>query len=158
MIKLNNLFEEIFNKYYKDIYRLSYSYTLNKNDSEDISQKVFIKLYENINKFNLANEDVKRWLFKVTSNECINHKRSFWIKNIIKNDELLKNENEYNLDETLLNTLKTLDYKYRIPLYLYYYEGYKINEIATILHKTENCIKQRLKRGKEILKLEWREQ
>ena len=64
MIKLNELFDNIFNKYYKDVFRLAYSYTLNKSDSEDITQKVFTKLYENINKFKSDDDNVKKWCTK----------------------------------------------------------------------------------------------
>lgn len=153
MIKLNELFDNIFNKYYKDVFRLTYSYTLNKSDSEDITQKAFTKLYENINKFKLDDDNVKKWLFKIASNECKNFRKSYWIKNIIKNDELL-NVNCFSMDNDLLNCLMGISFKYRIPLYLYYYEGYSIKEISLILNKTENCIKQRLKRGKEVLRKE----
>ena len=89
VIKLNELFDNIFNKYYKDVFRLTYSYTLNKSDSEDITQKAFTKLYENINKFKSDDDNVKKWLFKIASNECKNLRKSYWINNIIKNDELL---------------------------------------------------------------------
>lgn len=153
MIKLNDLFDKIFNKYYKDIFRLAYSYTLNKSDSEDITQKVFIKLYGNIDKFKSDDDNVKKWLFKIASNECKNFRKSFWVKNITVNDELL-NVNSFNIDNDLLNSLMHLSFKYRIPLYLYYYEGYSIKEISLILNKTENCIKQRLKRGREVLRKE----
>ena len=153
VIKLNELFDNIFNKYYKDVFRLTYSYTLNKSDSEDITQKAFTKLYENINKFKSDDDNVKKWLFKIASNECKNFRKSYWIKNIIKNDELL-NVNCFSMDNDLLNCLMGISFKYRIPLYLYYYEGYSIKEISLILNKTENCIKQRLKRGKEVLRKE----
>lgn len=153
VIKLNDLFDKIFNKYYKDIFRLAYSYTLNKSDSEDITQKVFIKLYGNIDKFKSDDDNVKKWLFKIASNECKNFRKSFWVKNITVNDELL-NVNSFNIDNDLLNSLMHLSFKYRIPLYLYYYEGYSIKEISLILNKTENCIKQRLKRGREVLRKE----
>ena len=44
--------------------------------------------------------------------------------------------------------------KYRIPLFLYYYEGYKISEIAKILREKESTIKMRLANGKKMLKKE----
>ena len=58
------------------------------------------------------------------------------------------------MDNDLLNCLIGISFKYRIPLYLYYYEAYSIKEISIILNKTENCIKQRLKRGKDVLRKE----
>lgn len=52
----------------------------------------------------------------------------------------------------LLPILLTLPQKYKNILYLHYYEGYKINEIAHILHINENTVKSRLKRGRQLLK------
>lgn len=46
----------------------------------------------------------------------------------------------------------TLPTRYKNILYLYYYEGYKINEIASMLHIKENTVKSRLKRGRNKLK------
>lgn len=148
-------FEEIYHKYYDDIYRYVYSYTLNKCDTEDIVQKTFLKLYNNI--FKLENEEhTKRWLLTVASNECTNFFKSFWKRNVTHYNKLdftsesIDNNESYELYE-LLNGL---DYKYRLPLFLFYFEGYSIKDISLILRKSENCIKQRLKRGKEFLKIE----
>ena len=42
---MDDIFIKIYDKYYLDVYRLSYSYLLNKQDAEDITQNTFIKLY-----------------------------------------------------------------------------------------------------------------
>ena len=42
--------------------------------------------------------------------------------------------------------------KYRNVLYLYYYEGYSINEVAAILSENINTIKSQLVRGRKLLK------
>ena len=44
-------FNKYFNLFYRDVYRLAFSYTLNYADSKDIVQETFIKLYKNMNKF-----------------------------------------------------------------------------------------------------------
>ena len=72
------LFEEIYQKYYKDVYNLAFSYTLNNNDAEDIVQKVFMKLFKHIDKFNSSDINVKKWLFKVSANESKDLLKSFW--------------------------------------------------------------------------------
>ena len=45
--------------------------------------------------------------------------------------------------------------KYRIALYLFYYEGYAISDIAKLCKKKETTIKTHLKRGRELLRREW---
>ncbi len=152
---MNLSFDYLYHKYYDEIYKYIYSYTLNKYDTEDIIQKTFLKLYNNISK--LKNEEhVKRWLFTVASNECTNFFRSFWKKNITNYNEFdfTNTQMDSNENYELYELLNKLDYKYRLPLFLFYFEGYSIKDISTILRKFENCIKQRLKRGREFLKIE----
>ena len=43
---MNDKFIKIFNLYKNDVYRLAYSYTKNKSDTDDIAQIVFIKIYK----------------------------------------------------------------------------------------------------------------
>lgn len=150
---MDKRFDELYHLYAKDIYRIVYSYLLNEPDSEDVIQKTFIKLYNNKQKLSLPDEDVKRWLFRVAINEAKDILRSPWKKFISKldiNHTNVSNEKE----DTLIDSLNNIASEYRIPLYLFYYEGYSIKEIAALLHKSESAIKMRLSRGKEKLKME----
>lgn len=42
--------------------------------------------------------------------------------------------------------------KYRLAIYLYYYEGYSTGEIAGILHIPKATVATHLRRGRELLK------
>ncbi len=146
-------FNKYFNLFYRDVYRLAFSYTLNYADSKDIVQETFIKLYKNMNKFKENTDvEIKRWLMVVVSNNCKDYLKSFWkrkVKNLAE-----ENQSFVNYDKEILDMLQQLDKKYRIPLFLYYYEGYKISEIAKILREKESTIKMRLANGKKMLKKE----
>lgn len=149
------LFDEIYNTFNNDIYRLAYSYTQNKYDSEDITQKVFIKYLKNINKVSINKEEIKKWLITVTINECKDLFRTSWRKKVTINEELLKNEKNnktYNIEELL----EKLPQKYKIIFHLYYYYGYSTKEIAIMTNTKEETIRKRLSRGREKLKLEGR--
>ena len=37
-------FEKIYKEFYQDVYRLIYSYLLNKEDTEDVLENTFLKL------------------------------------------------------------------------------------------------------------------
>ena len=50
-------FNELYQLYKNDIYRLAYSYLLNEQDSEDVIQKVYIKLYNNKKILTLSNNE-----------------------------------------------------------------------------------------------------
>ena len=48
--------------------------------------------------------------------------------------------------------VQSLPRDYRTVIYLYYYEGYKVNEIADLIGKKENTVKTWLARARESLK------
>ncbi len=155
---MNPEFLKTYNALKNDILRLAYSYTKNLSDAEDITQEVFIKLYKNFSSFKNA-EHLKKWCIKTTINQCKNLFFSSWKKKI----NYITNKEEYpyydnNNHDDLLDALFKLRKKYRLVIILYYYHGFKINEIAQILNIKESTIKTHLKRAraelKEILKEE----
>jgi RNA polymerase sigma-70 factor (ECF subfamily) len=143
---------ERYDFYKSTLFRIAFSYTGNKYDSEDILQEAFIKLLYHAPDF-LSDEDEKRWIIRVTINLCKNHLRSFWHKNR-SNIEDIEQYVAAEEDRTQLLEILNLPAKYKIVIHLYYYEGYHIAEIAQILKLSISAIKMRLKRGREILKIE----
>ena len=53
-----------------------------------------------------------------------------------------------------LEAVMALPEHYRLPIHLHYYEGYSVAEIAEILKLGQSAVKMRLKRGREMLKIE----
>jgi len=153
----DKLFDDIYNTYNKDVYRLAYSYVLNEQDAEDIMQKTFFKLYKSFEKISNSSDDIKRWLFRVAINDCKDLLRTLKFKAFNSlNEEIVLNKS-YSTKIDLFNILKNIPANYRIPLFLYYYEGYSINEISKIMKKSESSIKMSLSRGREKLKKEMEE-
>ena len=146
-------FIKIYNLYKDDVFRLAYSYSNNIYDSDDILQNVFIKLYKHQNIFNLPNLEIKKWLFRVTINECKNNLLTFWKKSVhyITKQEV-NSYSELIKDNEVINAVMKLDSKKRLIVYLYYYEGYKIKEISKMLNKTETNIQTILSRARIELK------
>ena len=73
-----------------------------------------------------------------------------WNKKNVKLDEQLRFETKEESD--IFSIVCELPEKYKTVIYLFYYEGYKVNEIAKILKKNEGTIKTWLYRSREILK------
>ena len=151
---MNKRFDELFLLYNKDIYRCTISYVINKHDAEDIVQKTFYKLYMNKKILNKENEVIKKWLYRVCINESKDLLKSAWKKVSTNNDLLINKSNTKKKEVDLIDALKSITPIYRSTLYLYYYEGYSIKEISTIIKKSESAVKMRLTRGKEELKKE----
>lgn len=154
---MDKRFLKIYNLYKNNLLRLAYSYTRDKQIAEDITQNVFIKFY-NSKKVFINDNHIKNWLIRVTINECKDYNSSFWEKNVyfLSGQEQIGNKNN---DLKIKNVVLGLPTKYSVIIYLYYYEGYKIKEIAKILKMNESTIKTNLSRArqklKEILKEEW---
>lgn len=146
--------DEMIQKYANMIVKIAYQYVHNQPDAEDIMQDVFIKLIECRKQFE-NEEHIKAWLIRVTINLSINYIKSSWYKK-----RLPFEENNYSFtyqQKTILEELFQIPYKYRIVLYLYYYENYTLQEIAVILNKSINTVASQLRRAREKLKIEMEE-
>ena len=150
---MDEQFLKIFNMYKNDIYRLAYSYTKNLSDSDDIVQNVFIKLYKKERILEKSDIEIKKWLIKVTINECKTIFLSSWKKKICslteKEEKIIKNNNE---EYFLLDEINELSKNERLIIFLYYYENYRIKEISTIMKKSETNIQTILYRARNKLK------
>lgn len=142
-----NITKELIDEYGDMVTKICIMNLRNSDDAKDCFQDVFIKLYHH--KDFDSKEHLKAWLIRVSITTCKDYQRRFY-KSAINIDDVVVSHHQNDLK--LLPILLTLDNKYKNVLYLYYYEGYKINEIAQILHSNENTIKSRLKRGKKYLK------
>ena len=146
-------FIRIFNLFKNDVYRLSYSYTKNISDSDDITQNVFVKLYKHNEVLELDDISIKKWLFKVTINECKSLLLSSWKKKIIPFTEKEENTLYAKVNEnSILEQVMQLPKKYRLVIFLYYYENYNTKEISEILNITITNVQTMLSRAREKLK------
>ena len=154
MEEINKKFLELYNSYSNDVLKLAFNFTKNIYEAEDIVQSVYIKLFQELKK-DSTKEFNKKWLLKVTANESKNVFKNIWHKRVILNDEILQNEFDIAdslKDDELSTALLKLPLKYRNVIYLYYYDGYKIDEIAEILKLSTSNVKLILSRGREKIK------
>ena len=144
-------------KYMDPIYRVAYSWTKNSDDANDVTQDVLIQLYKTTKEFE-SDSQLKNWLIKVTVNQCKMLFRSTWskIEDIGEYADTLGFEEKSHLD--LFRAVMNLDKKYRVPLLLFYYEGYSTAEIASILGIPEKTVSTRLFRAKARLKDDLKEE
>ena len=148
-IQIEKQYNKIVENYSDMIFRIAYQYLYNKYDAEDIVQEVFVKLLTKKVIFK-DEEHVKSWLIRVTINQCLDYKKSLAKRSTvpIENMEIPFEHKE----EGILEELQLLKEDERNILYLYYYEGYKIKEIAKILKQKQNTINSKLTRARKKLK------
>jgi RNA polymerase sigma factor (sigma-70 family) len=145
---LGMTFNDIVEKYSDMVTRICIMNLRNSDDAKDCYQNVFIKLFQKDIEFQ-NEEHLKAWLIRVCINECRNYIKRFY-KFTIDIEQVIIADHQKNL--TLLPEVLKLPKKYRNVLYLYYYEGYSIDEISHILQINQNTLKSQLKRGRELLR------
>lgn len=142
--------EELVHTYSKCVLRVAYTYVKNTNDAEDIAQEVFLSLLKCNQRFE-SKAHIKAWLIRVTMNKSKNYLKSSWISKRSEMPEEISAESQE--ENSVLAAVMELDAKYRIPVHLYYYEGYSIREIAEILHKRPATVGSCLDRARKKLKI-----
>ena len=145
--------EHIVQEYSPNLYRFALAYLKNHAESQDVVQEVLIQLIQKRPVFS-AEAQEKAWLYKATANRC---------KNILKSGrykrEAPMTEDIHDMEapeqadgQTVLNDVLSLEEKYRIPVHLYYYEGYSVKEIAKLTGTTPSTVSTHLDRARRKLK------
>ena len=143
---------ELFRLYRDDVFRLAVSYTHSREDAEDVCQTVFLKAME---QKQLQPGKERSWLLQVTANVCRNLLRSHWWKTTVPMDETIAVAPP-EINETLQSVL-ALKPKYRVVVYLHYYEMLSTGEIARLLHISPTAVTTRLSRARQMLKTQLEE-
>lgn len=154
-VRMNKYITDIYDRHVDTIYRVCYSIMGNKQDAEDAVQSVFVKFVESKKAF-IDIEHEKAWLIVTARNTCIDLRRKWWRKKVVDYDlssvgVLGKDSFKYT---DLEEKLRKLPSTHRLILYLYYYEGYKVAEIAEMLKMNLNTVKTRMRNARKRLKLE----
>ncbi len=139
--------------YADTVKRICIVYLKNQSDTEDVFQNVFLKYYKSTIHFE-GEEHLKSWIIRITINECKDFLKSFFRKNMLSFDEIPEIRTEAKFDENadVREAVLKLPEKYKIAIYLHYFEGYSAVEIAKILKKNINTVYTSLARGREQLK------
>lgn len=173
--------QEAYELYRDMLFRIAFVYMKNVADTEDCVQDTFIKLCQNYPAFS-SEDHRKAWLIVVCSNLCKDRLRLASRKDISWEGLAPflgeKNSDNPNATSTLITAHSlsasqpesTAAYLHRkevldlimqlpdrliMPVYLFYYEGYKGKEIADILQRKPSTIRNQLAEARELLKIGW---
>ena len=151
-------FHAVYERQADRIYRIAMIYLNNAADAEDALQSIFLKQIEKDRRFDDPEEE-KAWYITVTKNYCKDILKSAWNKRNaiedVEEPEAQSVDTELANDmEQALSKLPPVD---REILYLHYYEGYRINEIAKILKYRESTVGSRLVAARNKLKDQFEE-
>ncbi len=145
-------FRQAAETYGDTIFRVAYHSLKNRADAEDVMQTVLLRLYECQKPFE-GEEHVKHWLIRVTVNESRKLLRSFWRRNTLALEEQLDRPVFDRPEQSeLYDAVMALPEKYRLTVYLYYYEDYSVQEIAEALKANPSTVQTWLMRARGRLR------
>lgn len=147
----NEQYTCVVKKYIDTVFRIALNYLKNKADAEDICQNVFLKLLTQKKPFD-SEEHLRNWLVRVTINECKSLLRSPWHSRESLEEAVLPPSAFQDGRGDLFYAVMELPAKYRVPLYLHYYEGYSTQEVAKLLSIPKNTVCTRLHRARLLLR------
>ncbi len=149
-IKSEEEIKELVEKYSSLIFRISYCILCNSADAEDAVQETFLKYITKAPEFN-DEEHRKAWLIKVSANISKNM-LMFRLRRDTVNIDDIESIGVDRDDSETFEMIMSLPSKHKIVLTLYYIEGYRCKEIAEIIGISEEAVRKRLQKGRELLR------
>ncbi|WP_164522196.1 sigma-70 family RNA polymerase sigma factor [Halocella sp. SP3-1] len=159
-------FEELVLRYQKKVYNTVLRMLSNLDDTSDITQEIFIKVYQNLEKFK-GQSSFSTWLFSIAGNHCrdelrkrqkeLKHRSLDSIAEERKETERVSNNSNYQPEESSIQNeqfrdieiaLSKLSIEYREPLVLRDIQGFTYDEISKILNLPAGTVKSRLSRAR----------
>ncbi len=147
--------DEWIRAYEKDLLRICCLYLRDWSMAEDAVQETFLKAYKQMDTFR-GDSHEKTWLTRIALNQCRDMRRSAWYRFVdprVSIDRLPAVSPPPSAEHLALTTaIAKLRPKDMEVVLLYYYEGYRMKEIAQMLHITEAAVSIRIRKAKEKLK------
>lgn len=146
-------FREFYDRQVKRVYRLAMVLMGNISDAEDVTQMVFLKAWEKKPDFRDSDHEIA-WILTTTRNQCKDIHKSFYRRKRtdLENAPEPQVTLETQMDSEIWEALQSLTEKYRMVLYLYYYEGYSVRELSVILGRRESTLQTQLATGRKQIK------
>ena len=147
-------FLELMEKNTLAMYKVARGILGNDEDVADAIQDTILTCFEKIHTLKQP-QYFKTWMIRILINECnkiLRHYRSIQVQDNMPD---VPGQDGSLAELEFKEMLSLVEEKYRIVLILYYVEGFKISDIASILELNENTVKSRLTRARQQLQAEY---
>jgi RNA polymerase sigma-70 factor (ECF subfamily) len=158
-----NLLSLIIERYEKKLGRYAKKFLSDSDEINDVLQEIFIKVYVNINSFELTKK-FSPWIYRIAHNELVNtlkkkKKNIFSLLNLdiflpynISKESIDRDNENRDIKNLIENCLDKLSILYREPIILFYLENLSYKEISEILRIPVSTVGIRIKRAKLKMK------
>ncbi|MCL1883517.1 MAG: sigma-70 family RNA polymerase sigma factor [Defluviitaleaceae bacterium] len=157
-------FSELVNRYKNLVYSIILRQTRDSEEANDLSQDVFLKVYKNLDKYT-PEFKFSTWVMRITSNHIIDmHRKKKYetvsfdalaesggklvSPNLSPESDYIKREET----ERVSKIVSSLPEMYKIPVVLYHQQGMSYQEISEEIGEPLSKIKNRIFRGRKMLK------
>ena len=148
----------LYRQYAQWLYNACVRITGNAADAEEAMQDAFIKIFKRIDQYT-EGQSFEAWMHRIATRTAIDYvrKRDPKWEDISENYAVPDNEDEPDEDEInytlneIKNAMTQLPAGYRIILSLYLFEGYDVDEIASILKIKPPSVRSQYLRAKRKL-------
>ena len=154
-----NAFAEIVEHYQAPIQRYLYRLTGDFQMAQDLTQDTFLQAYKGILKAN-ADLSFKAWLYRIATNNARQHRRrkklisfSLFSDHMESNTPVTEIPSDFMGEKMAVQeALTKVPEEQRTCLVLHLVEGFKYREIAGTLGISEDAVRMRVARGKEVFR------
>ncbi len=143
--------EKIVELYSATVWRIAFARTRREDAAEEVFQEVFLRLFKKDRTFR-EEEHRKAWIIRTTLNYCKQYMTAAFQSNTLSLDEVSETLSLTEEKKGVLEALLRLPAQYRIPIQLYFIEGFDADTCAQILNLRPGAFRTRISRGKAMLK------
>ncbi len=170
-------FDLLFHRYQPMVRRIAFQFLGNREDTADVTQEVFLRIYQNIEHFK-GSSSLKTWIYRIVVNSALNRRR--WWKRRRQDlqnswhegaeseipergfrnssEDCLPNPEQTacrrELARRLQDAFARLPFDQRMAVILRDLEGMGYEEMASVLCLSTGTVKSRIARGREALRKE----
>ncbi len=156
-------FEMIYKEYSASVYTIALGITRNRQDAEEVTQDVFVKIFRKLKGFAFRSS-FGTWVYRITANTAVNtyNSRTRRGSNTVRIEEMddLPDRSSTGPDAPIVQkeegsklalVLDALSPEHRSCIVLREIEGLNYKEMAGVLRIPVNTVRSRLRRAREAL-------
>ena len=150
-------FEELLRQYQKPVYNVAYRIVGNPDDAADITQVVFLKAFEKLDRYKPEYRFFS-WIYRIAINESINYNRHRGRQQSLEGNESAATSSPDAEAEAsqqsreIQESLMQLNPDYRTVVVLRHFSDLSYREISEVLDTPEKTIKSRLYSARQLMK------
>jgi len=152
-------FEKLVKRYQRQVLSTAYRYVGDATDAEDLTQEVFIKVWEKAGSFK-GRSRFSTWLYRIVVNHCLNYQEKRKRRRTVGLDERIPDEGsgiEHRIEmesraRIVKEAVAELPERQRIALILSRFEGHSYAEISQIMKTSLSSVESLIFRAKDNLR------